>query len=365
MTERLNDVLDTKEYMIFCLYCKEPLKSQQVKIRGYHLRCHNEVIEYHKNDNFKDFRGLLLDGIKKHTNYNHHLIGAIKNLSDMSDEHYKRSNTLYIWYINKYPEYFWHYLSSLINLIYISVMNSMLTNEYNQIKKLSNLKQLSLIRIKIQEIPSFVFELRQLEWLDIEDCPISSIQRSITKLDNLTHLTLEKTLISSLPDRMVKMKALEHLTIKHSLITSLPENIGNLQSLRTLSLNSNKSLDQLPKSLSKIALEFIYISDCAFRTIPKIIFKIISLTGLHIGDITITPEEIGEILTALPKLKKISFQNCNITDLPTNILEFRDLKITLIQKNQVILLPEMEKLLKENRIRVELQERGKLLSYGR
>ena len=97
-----------------------------------------------------------------------------------------------------------------------------------------------------------------------------------------------------------RFKNLQYLNLKNNHLTKIPEGIYLIKTLKTLDLSGN-DFDQLPNEFSKLEnLEEVYLNDESKINLPETL----------------------QVLSQLPKLKRLHLENDNITALPQGNVKF-------------------------------------------
>jgi Leucine-rich repeat (LRR) protein len=86
---------------------------------------------------------------------------------------------------------------------------------------------------------------------------------------NLEFLTINRTRIKKIPDEIENLKKLKKLSISSGLI-AISDSIGKLDDMRYLSFGGNRSLTQLPNSITKMEkLLHLDISNTKIEQLPE------------------------------------------------------------------------------------------------
>lgn len=96
--------------------------------------------------------------------------------------------------------------------------------------------------------------LRNLKELQIYETIITDLPSTIGLMKNLEHLYIQNTRLDELPAEIGDLDNLEELFIIGSELEELPSEIGNLKNLRTLILEENPELKELPNEIYKLNL---------------------------------------------------------------------------------------------------------------
>ena len=84
----------------------------------------------------------------------------------------------------------------------------------------------------------------------------------------LQELYLNDNQLKKLPETLCTLSNLAVLNVANNSLKSLPENVGNLKNLKLLSINANKHLKHLPKSICKAQRLAILEADAANFVYP-------------------------------------------------------------------------------------------------
>ncbi|RZB40061.1 E3 ubiquitin-protein ligase LRSAM1-like, partial [Asbolus verrucosus] len=94
-------------------------------------------------------------------------------------------------------------------------------------------------------------DLLQLKVLDLHDNAFVYLPDDIQLLKNLRELYVNDNQLKKLPETICNLSNLVILNVANNSLKALPVNIGNLKHLKLLSVNANKHLKHLPKSICK------------------------------------------------------------------------------------------------------------------
>ncbi|MCP4439540.1 MAG: hypothetical protein GY810_11410 [Aureispira sp.] len=249
---------------------------------------------------------------------------------------------------------------------------SYLSESFGQLKKM---KSLGLSDSRIKKLPKSFNQLKNLEELSLRGSSLDSLSfATICKLKKLKGLYLEY--LEKLPTCIIELPKLKRLAVKgfDLAITSsksvlwelinleslsiyserdleqLPEELGQLQNLKRLNLMNN-SLKELPKSLWTLTnLEFLYLEnnefDNSITVALKNINKLKKLKDFRIGDfrpsipVRKLPESIGELVN----LEKLELNRTQLTNLPQSISDLKKLKQLFLSYNRLTTLPDLSSL---------------------
>ncbi|XP_063910580.1 E3 ubiquitin-protein ligase LRSAM1-like isoform X2 [Zophobas morio] len=111
-------------------------------------------------------------------------------------------------------------------------------------------------------------DLLQLKILDLHNNAFVYLPDDIQLLKNLRELYLNDNQLKKLPETLCTLSNLAVLNVANNSLKSLPENVGNLKNLKLLSINANKHLKHLPKSICKAQRLAILEADAANFVYP-------------------------------------------------------------------------------------------------
>ncbi len=104
---------------------------------------------------------------------------------------------------------------------------------------------------RLSRLPESIGNLVNLRWLYLFCTGLTNLPNSIGLLTNLTHLDLNGNNLVHLPASICNLSKLNRLTIWENRLTALPENIGRLTNLTHLDLHGNQ-IAELPKSIGNL-----------------------------------------------------------------------------------------------------------------
>jgi len=178
---------------------------------------------------------------------------------------------------------------------------------YNSIedalKDSTSVKKLSLRASNMDKLPIGILKLTNLENIDLESNPNLNINQAIDQLSQLNHLKklwISDNKISDLRN-IYKLKALEELDLDNVEITVLPVELAQLDRLREVNLEENPNLNmgQVASVLSKIrSLKILWLSKNKLSNLPR---EMSGLKGLE--DLWLDDNEFTEIPAAVKRLK--------------------------------------------------------------
>ncbi|KAK7386980.1 hypothetical protein VNO78_27402 [Psophocarpus tetragonolobus] len=177
--------------------------------------------------------------------------------------------------------------------------------------KLTSLEHLSLRQCSsLQCLPNILEEMKHIKNLDLCGTAIEELPFSFWKLTGLKYLVLDKCKkLNQIPISILMLPKLERLTAVKcgryvNLIVGKSEGkvrFCSSESLRDVRLNYN---DVTPASFPHI--EFLDLTDCAFKVLPECISQCCSLKNLVLDNC----KELQEIRGVPSKIKYFSAINC-------------------------------------------------------
>ena len=176
-------------------------------------------------------------------------------------------------------------------------------------------KQISK-RIDENGLDTGIYQLVDLNYLEISGTTLSDLQSGIGKLENLTSLLLCNNRLSSVPSEVGDLKKLKILNLSNNAIASLPDAVCNLKELDTLNLNMNK-LSEMPSVKNLINLHVLNVSYNQLSALPEGIFDadLVHLSQILASDNQI--EKLSEDIEILPHLNTLDLSNNKLTEVPS------------------------------------------------
>ncbi|KAM5574669.1 disease resistance protein RPV1-like [Rosa sericea] len=217
--------------------------------------------------------------------------------------------------------------------------------------EMKNLKFISMREYNKYECDSgdIDFVSNQLRWLDWPNSPLQYFpsdfhanklvklnipdSRGITQLwegcknfSRLTYMNLSRcTSLKELPD-FSGIPNLKELNLNGcSSLVEVPDSVGFLHNLVTLNVRSCSNLIMFPRKINLKSVETISISYCKLEEFSEVGEDMGSLRSLDLSGTCI--KELHPSITKLIGLEELRVVKCqNLTTLPHNIYEFRNLK---------------------------------------
>ena len=133
--------------------------------------------------------------------------------------------------------------------------------------------------------------------------------------------------LNELPESLWSLTGLEELRLAGCGLTALSEGIGGLTGLKKLVLSGNRGLTALPVGLCALArLEVLHVEECSMTALPEALCALARLEDLSLRGCTrlrALPEGIG----ALVRLKRLHlYFNERLTALPAGLGRLRNLE---------------------------------------
>lgn len=218
-------------------------------------------------------------------------------------------------------------LSFLDNLLVLELQNCQLDSASvgSGLSGLTNLQTLNLsgnpsFVISDGTFPDVLYSLPNLGTLYLRNI---NLQRLPDKFDELpmTYLDLSSNIFSDTArlrqviDTLKNCASVETLLLMQSSISALPSNFKDLTTVESLYLSNNPIKPDSCEVLGEMtALKNLYLLSCDLTDIPSTLVNVITLEGLYLT-------------------------NNNISDVPTTIRDIPDLKVLHLGNNDVSILP--------------------------
>lgn len=227
---------------------------------------------------------------------------------------------------------------------------------------------LSIACNELKELPSAFYLLTELEYLDIRQNPIKQFAvhsntwkklitlviyrcKQLQELPNtliqtapLQHLEMDSCQLKTFPTVVLSAKKLNTLSLAGNKFSTIPLKIEQLQELKTLDLDNNIYLKELPYTITQLQqLEQLKLSNCALRTLPDNFGNLKNLKELRLANNHL--QELPESFFELENLEKLSISNNLIPltkDFLDRLLQLPSLRYLLLEK-----LPITPKIYKE------------------
>jgi Leucine-rich repeat (LRR) protein len=190
-------------------------------------------------------------------------------------------------------------------------------------ENLQNIKALKKLTIVGPHLEDFENNIPIVEELKISKAPLKYVPRFFynSQIQSLTKLCIEKcpSLFDNNDDifsYIQKYSKLEHLSLNKNNIAKIPDGLfDNLIQLKTLSLHENKLTGNLPSSFKSCTnLQNISLSYNQFNDVPK-------------------PLKMMITENKLPYLQKMFLSGNNISSVPNELLEHKEMKVLHVATN--------------------------------
>ncbi|KAM3373581.1 hypothetical protein ACQJBY_020180 [Aegilops geniculata] len=125
----------------------------------------------------------------------------------------------------------------------------------DDICQIINLKYLSLKHTQVTEIPPEISKLQNLETLDVSRTQISNLPPEIRKLQNLETLDVRQTQVKELPKEVLQLRKIKHLHFGQSgcFGVKLPVGIDQLESVRVMgTVDSRECSESAVQEISEL-----------------------------------------------------------------------------------------------------------------
>jgi leucine-rich repeat protein SHOC2 len=201
------------------------------------------------------------------------------------------------------------HISSLANLIELSLLNNQLTALPDAIGNLSNLASLSLSGNQITTLPTSIGNLSNLQWLYVGSNRLSTVPSSIGQLSKLKSLSLRDNYLTTLPASIGNLINLTWLHLDRNQLSTLPASISKLVNLTGLNLSNNQLID-LPIDIGKLTnLVKLNLNHNRLSTLPASIANLINLQEIQLNGNELTDLSV---LQQLPNLQIVRVGGVNL-----------------------------------------------------
>lgn len=132
------------------------------------------------------------------------------------------------------------------------------------ISALKQLEELILANNHLETLPADLGGCEQLRLLDLACNRLTALPTDLTGLRTLEQLLIKHNQLGNWPTSLTGLISLKHLDLSHNeLAPALSPEVGQLKELKTLCLNGNPGLQQLPIELAELpALEELQVERC-------------------------------------------------------------------------------------------------------
>lgn len=172
------------------------------------------------------------------------------------------------WPMQKFPISIYKFT----NLKILNLRSAELTALPAGISALIHLEELNLANNQLTHLPADIGNCSSLRLLDINTNRLKDLPKDLGGLNKLERLQINHNFLKYWPNTLASLASLEHLELSfNELAPTLPPEIGQLKKLKTLFLNGNSGLEQLPAELADLpCLEELRIERCpALKPIPN------------------------------------------------------------------------------------------------
>lgn len=234
-----------------------------------------------------------------------------------------------------FPEYIFE-IDNLVKL----VLDYTDINDITPICGLTSLRDLSLSWAMARFIPDEIGWLKNLEILDLYGLMIRSLPDSIGRLKKLKSLNLAQNQVMILPETFGDMISLEEFHADANGLRKLPESFGKLTNLITLNFMNNP-IEVIPPYFGNfILLENLTFAYGKFTRLPESFGQLLNLKHLFINENKNLSQFPNPILR-LSSLLSVGLTNCQIEEIPDDIIKLEHLQHFNMRGNKLKILPDM------------------------
>lgn len=195
-----------------------------------------------------------------------------------------------------------------------------------------NLVELEIACAPVTSLPASIETLTQLQKLEIREAKISSLPASIGKLTKLAHLQLIDVPITELPPALGKLDALRTIWLASPTLVHISEE-ALPRGLETLEVWRSPELTTLPASIGELKdLACIKLQETKIGALPASMRALKKLRTLRVEDnsvLTEIPTWVGD----LTELDDLGFEKCpRIGALPDSIRKLKKLTWLLLNE---------------------------------
>ena len=144
--------------------------------------------------------------------------------------------------------------------------------------------------------------------------------------------------LKEFPELLFLFKNLEEIDLSSNQLTALPDRLTAFKLLKELHVNNNKLTALGIEITNCTQLQVLQIQDNPLQTISPEIAKMIALEEFTMGEIA-TECTIPDQLWTLYGLKKIKITNSNMTKIPVEIKNFKQLDVLCLSHNAITEIP--------------------------
>jgi len=148
------------------------------------------------------------------------------------------------------------------------VNNNQLAKIKPGLENLTNLEDLSFYKNNLQGIPPMLYNITSLHMIDLYGNHIPSLSSKVSNWKNLEIFYIANNDLRELPEEIGGLTKLKELYIHHNMLSKLPPSIGKLASLNILRMNNNL-MNEWPSGIANLtALVNLDFSSNELRVLP-------------------------------------------------------------------------------------------------
>jgi Leucine-rich repeat (LRR) protein len=173
-----------------------------------------------------------------------------------------------------------------------------------EIGQLENLTQLIIsLNTKQVTIPSEIRNLKKLNVLTLRNNP-GIILPELSPEQNIEYIDISDTGTDVVPAMVYRLRRLQTLNMSYNRISNVASEIEQLSQLRELRADNNL-LSLFPDIRALKQLETLNLSNNNLTELPKGILTLQHLKYVNLSGNTISPQDIGALMQALPKAQVV------------------------------------------------------------
>lgn len=166
-----------------------------------------------------------------------------------------------------------------------------------------------------------------------------NLDEALKNPDKYRSARFYKAGLKEFPEQLFLFKNLEEIDLASNELTVLPDRLTEFKLLKEIHVNNNKLTSLGSEITNCTQLQVLQIQDNPLKTISPDIAKLTLLQELTLGEIA--PEcLIPSQLWTLTGLKKIKITNANITEIPVEIKNFKQLDVLCLTHNSITQIPD-------------------------
>lgn len=224
-----------------------------------------------------------------------------------------------------------------------------------ELSRLPHLRVLFLSECNLTSVPGVVWRCRRLEVLDIGRNKIRLISSEIGGLSDLRYLNAQYTGVRTLPSEIALCQKMREIVLWGNPIETLPSSLKHLENLRHLVMNFHN----LGSHVETHMIGLIRKGQLQSEHIPRVVFQLPSLESLNLEETWINslPEQgranfkafnisrnclrsVPKIVLGMDKLAVLDISGNQISTLPPEIGQLRNLNKLLLNRNELEVIPE-------------------------